>query len=86
MVRKTSFAILALAVLITGVIAFRKLNYWESSIWIFKLNSGQLTEEEPGMVRVMAEAMAGSGIKEGRKGLKEMKVSKDRGKESKGYL
>ena len=44
MVRKISFALLALAILVTGVIAFRKLNYWESSVWIFKLNSGQLTE------------------------------------------
>ena len=48
MVRKISFAILALAILITGVIAFRKLNYWESSIWIFKLNSGQLIEGRNG--------------------------------------
>ena len=48
MVRKISFALLALAILVTGVIAFRKLNYWESSIWIFKLNSGQLTEGRSG--------------------------------------
>jgi len=44
MVRKISFAIIAMAILITGVIAFRKLNYWESSVWIFKLNSGRLNE------------------------------------------
>lgn len=48
MVRKISFTILALAILVTGVIAFRKLNYWESSVWIFKLNSGQVTEERSG--------------------------------------
>jgi hypothetical protein len=48
MVRKISFAVLALAILITGVIAFRKLNYWESSIWIFKLNSGQRIESRTG--------------------------------------
>ena len=44
MVRKISFAIIAMAILITGVIAFRKLNYWESSVWIFKLNPGRLNE------------------------------------------
>lgn len=44
MVRKISFAILALAILATGFIAFRKLNYWESSVWIFKLNPKQLNE------------------------------------------
>ena len=44
MVRKISFAILSVTILVTGVIALRKLNYWESSVWIFKLNSGQLTE------------------------------------------
>lgn len=48
MVRKISFAILALAIFLTGVIAFRKLNYWESSIWIFKLNPDQLTEVRSG--------------------------------------
>jgi len=48
MVRKISFAILSVAILVTGVIALRKLNYWESSVWIFKLNSGQLTEGRTG--------------------------------------
>ena len=48
MVRKISFIILALAILVTGFIAFRKLNYWESSLWIFKLNSGQTTEGRTG--------------------------------------
>lgn len=51
MVRKISFALLALAILITGVIAFRKLNYWESSVWIFKLNPPQQYEEGIGRDR-----------------------------------
>jgi len=48
MVKKISFTLLALAILVTGVIAFRKLNYWESSIWIFKLNSDQRIEGRTG--------------------------------------
>jgi hypothetical protein len=48
MVKKISFAILSLAILVTGVIALKKLNYWESSVWIFKLNSGQLSEGRNG--------------------------------------
>lgn len=48
MVRKISFSLLALAILVTGVIAFRKLNYWESSVWIFKMNSGQMNEGRSG--------------------------------------
>ena len=44
MVRKISLAILSVAILVIGVMAFCKLNYWESSVWIFKLNSGQHAE------------------------------------------
>jgi len=44
MVRKTSSAILSLAIIVTGIIAFRKLNYWESSVWIFKLHPKQHNE------------------------------------------
>ncbi len=45
MVRKISSAILSLAIIVTGITAFRKLNYWESSVWIFKLNPPQQHEE-----------------------------------------
>lgn len=51
MVRKISFAILSVAILVTGVMAFRKLNYWESSVWIFKLNPPQQYEEGIGRDR-----------------------------------
>lgn len=48
MLRKISFAILSVAILVTGVIALRKLNYLDSSIWVFKLNSGQVSERRMG--------------------------------------
>ncbi len=48
MLRKISFAILSAAILVTGVIALRKLNYLDSSIWVFKLNSGQVSERRMG--------------------------------------
>ena len=41
MIRKISLTILSVAILVTGVIAFRNLNYWERSVMIFKLNSNQ---------------------------------------------
>lgn len=48
MLRKISFAILSAAILVTGVIALRKLNYLDSSIWVFRLNSGQVSERRMG--------------------------------------
>lgn len=48
MLRKISFAILSVAILVTGVIALRKLNYLDSSIWVFRLNSGQESERRQG--------------------------------------
>ena len=48
MVRKISFAILSVAILVIGVMALRNLNYWESSVWIFKLNSDQLIKGRTG--------------------------------------
>jgi hypothetical protein len=41
MIRKISLTILTVAILVTGVIAFRNLNYWQRSVMIFKLNSDQ---------------------------------------------
>ncbi len=35
MVKKISYAIIAVAILLTGYIGFNKLNYWERSVWIF---------------------------------------------------
>jgi len=35
MVRKLIFSLLSLAIVITGAFAFRKLNYWERSVYIF---------------------------------------------------
>jgi hypothetical protein len=39
MVKKTGTIILVLIVLVTGFISFRKLNYWDRSIMIFKYDS-----------------------------------------------
>lgn len=41
MVKKISILILVAVILTTGYLSFRKLNYWERSIMIFKLNSSQ---------------------------------------------
>jgi hypothetical protein len=48
MLRKISFAILSVAILVTGVIALRKLNYLDSSIWVFKLSSDKESERRIG--------------------------------------
>jgi hypothetical protein len=39
MVKKISILLLVALVLITGYISFRKLNYWNRSVMIFKMNS-----------------------------------------------
>jgi len=39
MVKKTGIIILVLIVLVTGYISFRKLNYWDRSVMIFKYDS-----------------------------------------------
>ena len=36
MVKKISTILLVLVVIVTGYISFRKLNYWERSVMIFK--------------------------------------------------
>jgi hypothetical protein len=41
MIRKISLAVLSAAILVTGFIAFRNLNYWGRSVMIFKMNSNQ---------------------------------------------
>jgi len=48
MVKKISFLILAAAILVTGVIGFRKLGYWERSVRIFKTGSGTQFEGRTG--------------------------------------
>ena len=45
MIKKISYIVLSVAILISGYFALTKLNYWERSIRIFKLsNSGQSSE------------------------------------------
>ena len=39
MVKKVVIIILVLVVLVTGYISFRKLNYWDRSVMIFKYDS-----------------------------------------------
>jgi len=70
MVRKISFTILSLAILATGIIAFRKLNYWESSVWIFKLNPTQHNEGGIGQDIVQGQDR-GQGQGKGREILRE---------------
>jgi hypothetical protein len=48
MIRKISLTVLSVAILVTGFIAFRNLNYWERSGMIFKLNSNQPFTREMG--------------------------------------
>lgn len=42
MVRKISFAILAVAVVVISVIGFQKLRYWDRSVRIFSMNSDDM--------------------------------------------
>ena len=39
MARKISFLILSVAILVTGIIGFNKLGYWDRSVRIFSFNS-----------------------------------------------
>jgi hypothetical protein len=48
MVKRISFLILAAAILVTGVIGFGKLGYWERSVRIFKTDSGTQFEGRMG--------------------------------------
>jgi len=41
MFRKISVAILTIAIIVIGIIAFNRLGYWERSVRIFKMNSEQ---------------------------------------------
>lgn len=45
MVKKISFGIIAVAILVIGYIAFNKLNYWDRSVMIFNPNSTDLCFE-----------------------------------------
>jgi hypothetical protein len=62
MARKISFLLLSVAILITGVIAFRKLNYWERSARIFIYSSDTPSQGRTGR---------GPGRSEGRDGFGE---------------
>jgi hypothetical protein len=48
MVRKISFLILSVAILVTGVVAFSKLGYWERSVRIFSFSSNAPFNERMG--------------------------------------
>jgi hypothetical protein len=39
MVKKISYIVISVAILVTGYFAFSKLNYWERSVRIFKINN-----------------------------------------------
>jgi len=41
MVRKISIILFVLAILVTGYLSFKKLNYWDRSVMIFKYDSSQ---------------------------------------------
>jgi len=41
MIKKILTAIISLAIIITGIIGFSRLRYWERSVWIFKMNNEQ---------------------------------------------
>jgi len=65
MVKKISYAIIAVAILVTGYIGFNKLNYWEKSVWIFNSSGtnqhfegrmGRGRGEIPDSLRVRFEA------------------------------
>ena len=43
MVKKISYLIISLAIVVIGIIAFNRLNYWERSLQIFQFNSEQFT-------------------------------------------
>ena len=48
MVKKISFLILSVAILVIGVIAFSKLGYWDRSVRIFKYSSNAPSEGRMG--------------------------------------
>jgi hypothetical protein len=41
MVKKTGIILFVLAILVTGYLSFKKLNYWDRSVMIFKYDSSQ---------------------------------------------
>jgi len=45
MVKKISYIIISVAIVVAGYIALEKLNFWERSVWIFKTSSSQLPFE-----------------------------------------
>jgi hypothetical protein len=43
MVKRISYLIISLAIIVIGIIAFNRLNFWERSVRIFEFNSEQFT-------------------------------------------
>ena len=61
MVRKNSFLILSVAVLVIGIIAFSKLSYWDRSVRIFNYSSDTPFERRTGRGLEGREFEAGEG-------------------------
>lgn len=67
MARKISFLILSVAILITGISGFKKLNYWDRSVRIFSFNADGSFEGRTGRGQVGRgfETREGGGAGEG---------------------
>jgi hypothetical protein len=48
MVKKVSYILIVVAIVVAGFIGLKKLNYWERSVWIFKLDNKAQTFEGRG--------------------------------------
>ncbi len=66
MKRKISFAILSLLILAAGLTASKKLNYLESSLWIFRLNPEKQTDTKTDPRYDESEKSKSPGVSEGR--------------------
>jgi len=67
MIKKISFLVLSVLIVVSGIIAFDKVNYWPRSAGIFKLTSN--TQSGTGRDRASGDReFAGRGIPEGREG------------------
>lgn len=61
MVKKISFLILSVIILVIGIIAFSKLSYWDRSVRIFNYSLGTPLEGRPGRGPGDREFEAGEG-------------------------
>lgn len=83
MVRKISSAIVSVAILTAGFMAFGKLNYLESSLWVFKLTPGQRSERRAD--RTIGEDQSGertTGWIRGRNNTVEKESGRGRGRDN----